>query len=173
MSTEKKWYAVYTRPRWEKKVHQLLQNKDIESYCPLNKVCRQWSDRKKMVMEPLFYSYVFIHVNVSEIVPVKQTDGVINLVYWLGKPAVIRDEEIEIIRQFLDAHEHVYLEKVKVDINNKVKIIEGPFMDMEGVVVDVMHNSVKVVLPSLGYALIAPLTKITLLKERSEISKTA
>lgn len=173
MSTEKKWYAVYTRPRWEKKVHQLLQNKDIESYCPLNKVCRQWSDRKKMVMEPLFYSYVFIHVNDSEIVPVKQTDGVINLVYWLGKPAVIRDEEIEIIRQFLDAHEHVYLEKVKVDINNKVKIIEGPFMDMEGVVVDVMHNSVKVVLPSLGYALIAPLTKITLLKERSEISKTA
>jgi hypothetical protein len=51
---ETKWYAVYTRPRWEKKVAEILTDKKIENYCPLNKVVRQWSDRKKIVHEPLF-----------------------------------------------------------------------------------------------------------------------
>lgn len=173
MSDQKKWYAVYTRPRWEKKVHHLLQKKSIESYCPLNKIYRQWSDRKKVVLEPLFFSYVFIHVCEAEMLSVKKTDGVINLVYWLGQPAVIRDKEIEAIREFLETYENVSLEKVKVSVDNTVKIIDGPFMDIEGVVVDVMHNSVKVVLPSLGYALIAPVTRIAVLKEKSQVSKTA
>lgn len=173
MDSQKKWYAIYTRPRWEKKVHQLLQNQKIESYCPLNKVCRQWSDRKKMVLEPLFFSYVFIYVTESEFLPVKKTDGVINLVYWLGQPAVIRDEEIEAIRQFLETYEQVSLEKVKISVNHTVKIMDGPFMDMEGVVVDVRHNSVKVILPSLGYALIAPVTKVAVLKDKSVLSQTA
>ena len=54
MSTEKKWYAVYTRPKWEKKVAELLSRKRIENYCPLNKSIKQWSDRKKTIFEPLF-----------------------------------------------------------------------------------------------------------------------
>ena len=58
----KYWYAVYTRPRWEKKVASLLDDKDIVHYCPLNKVTRQWSDRKKVVMEPLFKGYIFVQV---------------------------------------------------------------------------------------------------------------
>ena len=66
MNEDKNWYAVYTKPRWEKKVAGLLERKGIESYCPLNKVQRQWSDRKKIVMEPLFQSYVFVHVGAGE-----------------------------------------------------------------------------------------------------------
>ena len=57
-----KWFVVYTRPRWEKKVHSLLTAKSIESYCPLHKVRRKWSDRIKLVEEPLFKSYVFVRV---------------------------------------------------------------------------------------------------------------
>src|ERR1700733_7578238 len=90
----KSWYAVHTRPRWEKKVAGLLAKKKLEFYCPLNKVQRQWSDRKKIVTEPLFSSYVFVHIDETEQVPVRVTDGVINFVYWLGKPAVVRNEEI-------------------------------------------------------------------------------
>ncbi|MEI9958604.1 MAG: transcription termination/antitermination NusG family protein [Ferruginibacter sp.] len=56
------WHAVYTKPRWEKKVAALLEARGIEYYCPLNKVVKQWSDRKKVVLEPLFKSYVFVHV---------------------------------------------------------------------------------------------------------------
>src|SRR5215211_2634080 len=98
MINESKWYAVYTKPRWEKKVADLLTRKQIENYCPLNKVKRQWSDRKKIVMEPLFQSYVFVRVPKNMLTMVRETSGVLNFVYWLQKPAIIRDEEIDLIK---------------------------------------------------------------------------
>ncbi len=97
-----KWYAIYTRPRWEKKVNKLLTEKGIESYCPLNKVRRKWSDRMKLIEEPLFKSYVFIKITDESRTNVRMTDGVINFVYWDGKPAVIRDKEIQTIKLFLE-----------------------------------------------------------------------
>ena len=89
MQPEKKWYAVYTKPRWEKKIDSVLARKGIESWCPLQKVQRQWSDRKKTIEEPLFKSYVFVHVDEQERVKVLMTDGVLNYVFYLGKPAAI------------------------------------------------------------------------------------
>src|SRR5688572_20945239 len=102
-----KWFAVYTKPRWEKKVVKLLVEKGIENYCPLNKVRRQWSDRIKLVEEPLFKSYVFVRVCEEDRTTVRMTDGVINFVYWNGKPAIIKDKEIQAIKLFLDEHENV------------------------------------------------------------------
>ena len=101
----KKWLAVYTRPRWEKKVNQLLKEKGVESYCPLNKVRRKWSDRVKIVEEPLFKSYVFVKVNEADRAAVRMTAGAINFVYWGGKPAIIKEKEIAAIRKFLDEYE--------------------------------------------------------------------
>src|SRR5688572_31880878 len=100
MQKEKNWYAVYTKPRWEKKVFKLLQKKEIISYCPLNKVSRKWSDRIKIVEEPLFKSYVFVHVTEDFLPQVRFVDGVLNYVYWQGKPARIKNEEIEVIQKF-------------------------------------------------------------------------
>ena len=91
----RKWLAVYTRPRWEKKVNQLLAEKGVERYCPLNKIRRKWSDRVKVVEEPLFKSYVFVKVNDEDRTDVRMTPGVINFVYWQGKPAVIKEKEIK------------------------------------------------------------------------------
>ncbi len=88
------WYAIKTRPRWEKKVVILLNEKRIENYCPLNKVSHQWSDRKKIVMEPVFKSYVFVKIEEERKWDIKKINGVLNYVYWLGKPARIREEEI-------------------------------------------------------------------------------
>ena len=112
MELKKKWHAVYTRPRWEKKVAEMLTRRKIENYCPINKVVKQWSDRKKVVHEPLFRSYVFVKIAENELGYLKKTDGVISLVYWLRKPAVIRDTEIEAIRHFLDEYSSVKLERV-------------------------------------------------------------
>src|SRR3989337_3992836 len=155
MEQKKQWYAVYTRPRWEKKVANLLTRKEIENYCPLNKSVRQWADRKKTVYEPLFTSYVFVYTSENEMLPIRQTDGVLNFVYWLGKPAVIREEEIETIKDLLDNYCNIRLEKIDVNINDSVKIIHGPLMSKEGKVIEVMNNSIKVMLHSLGFALIA------------------
>lgn len=159
MRTEKKWYAVYTHAKWEKKVASLFTLKNIENYCPLNKVVRQWSDRKKILYEPLFTCYVFARITDKERLSVLQTDGVINYVSWQGKPAVIRDAEIELIRKFLLEHGNVRLEKIDVDVNDTVRIKYGLFMEQEGTVMEVLGKTIRVSLPSLGYAMLAEISK--------------
>ena len=155
----KNWYAVYTKPRTEKKVAELLQKKDIDTYCPLNRVLRQWSDRKKMVYEPLFSCYVFVQINTEEAIRVKETDGVLRFVSWLNKPAVIRDSEIETIKKFLNEHTNVQLEPIEVKVKDVIRIINGPLMEYEGNILSVKKNKVKVSLPSLGYMIVAEVDK--------------
>jgi len=145
------WYAIYTRPRWEKKVVRQLEEEGIEHYCPLVKVERQWSDRRKIIVEPLFSGYVFVRVNERDTAPVRKLDGCINFVYWLSKPAIIRGEEIEAVRQFLLDNERVRVEKTRVNLDDRVKIING--------VVGIKSRTVKVMLPSLGFALVAEVDK--------------
>jgi transcription antitermination factor NusG len=159
----KKWLAIYTRPRWEKKVNQLLTEKGFESYCPLNKVKRKWSDRIKVVEEPLFKSYVFVKVAEDDRSEVRMTSGAINYVYWNGKPAVIKEKEIAAIRRFLNEYEYVEARPMDVKVNQRVRIINGTFMDQEGKVLELRHKTAKIAIDSLGYILVAHIdrTKLT------------
>ena len=159
----RKWLAVYTRPRWEKKVNRLLTEKGLESYCPLNKVRRKWSDRMKVVEEPLFKSYVFVKVDNNDRIAVRMTNGAINFVYWDGKPAVIKEKEINAIKRFLNEYENVEANPVDLKVNQRVRITNGTLMDKEGKVLDVRHKTVKVAIESLGYILVAYIerTKLT------------
>lgn len=159
MGNIKKWYAVYTKPRWEKKVHGLLVEKGIETYCPLNKVRRKWSDRMKIVHEPLFKSYVFVRIPEEEKTPVRMTNGVVNFVYWLGKPAMVRDNEIELIRKFLDEYHDVEAIPIELQTDMKVQVQRGAFMNKEAKVLKVMGNKVQLVIESIGYSLIAVVDK--------------
>ncbi|MFQ5710087.1 MAG: transcription termination/antitermination NusG family protein, partial [bacterium] len=83
------WYALYTRPRFEKKVDLLLQEKGLESYLPLHTVLRRWSDRWKKVEEPLFSCYVFVRILLSQRIHAVQTDGVVRIVSFTGTPSPI------------------------------------------------------------------------------------
>lgn len=159
----RKWLAVYTRPRWEKKVNQLLLEKGLESYCPLNKVRRKWSDRYKVVEEPLFKSYVFVKVSEQDRTNVRMTTGAINFVYWDGKPAIVKEKEIMAIRRFLDEYENVEARPVNLKINQRVRVTNGTLMDYEGKIVGIQHKTVKVAIDSLGYILVATIdrTKLT------------
>ena len=159
MSNIKKWYAVYTKPRWEKKVHQLLIEKGVETYCPLNKVRRKWSDRMKTVHEPLFKSYVFVRIPDIEKTPVRTTSGVVNFVYWLGKPAIIRDNEIDLIRKFMDEYHEVQVVPLELKADMKVQVQRGAFMNKEAKVLKVMGNKVQLVIESIGYSLVAYVDK--------------
>jgi transcription antitermination factor NusG len=158
-----RWYAIYTRPRWEKKVNTLLQQKGIESYCPLNKVRRRWSDRIKTVEEPLFKSYVFVKIDDEEKTNVRMTDGVVNFVYWDGKPAIIKEKEIQVIRRFLDEYEQVEVHKMHFEPNERVRVIAGPMMDQEGQIMELKNKTAKVCIDSLGYILIAYIDKSKLI----------
>jgi transcription antitermination factor NusG len=162
---KQKWLAIYTRPRWEKKVNQLLLEKGMESYCPLNKVRRKWSDRVKIVEEPLFKSYVFVKVNDENRNNVRMTTGAINFVYWNGKPAVIKEREITAIKRFMNEYENVEAIPVHVNLNDRVRITNGTLMDLEGKVLEIRHKMVKVAIDSLGYILVAYI-------ERSKLSST-
>lgn len=155
----RKWLAVYTRPRWEKKVNQLLEEKGVERYCPLNKIRRKWSDRIKVVEEPLFKSYVFVKVNDDDRTEVRMTPGVINFVYWLGKPAIIKEKEINAIKRFLDEYENVEVRPIDFKINQRVKISAGPMMEQEGKILNIKNKAVTVAIDSLGYILIATIDK--------------
>jgi transcription antitermination factor NusG len=158
-----KWLAIYTRPRWEKKVNQLLTEKGLESYCPLNKVRRKWSDRIKVVEEPLFKSYVFVKVSDNDRTAVRMTAGAINFVYWQGKPAVIKEKEIIAIKRFLNEYENVEVQVLELKVDQRVRITNGTLMDHEGKVLDVRRKTVKVAIDSLGYILVAYIdrTKLT------------
>lgn len=156
MLTEKrKWYTVYTKPRWEKKVYALLTQRDIEAYCPLNRVRKKWSDRMKWVEEPLFKSYVFVRMADEEQAEVRMINGVVNFVYWLGKPAIIRDKEIEVIRKFLDEFDEVQAVPLEIRTDARVRIRRGALMDKEAKVVKVLKNKVQVIIESIGYSLVA------------------
>jgi transcription antitermination factor NusG len=162
MKNEKKWYVVYTKPRWEKKVYRLLQEQDVEYYCPLNKVQKKWSDRTKIVEEPLFKSYVFVRIPEAEQTKVRMTNGVINFVYWLGKPAIIKDKEIELIKMFLNEYENVKAESIELSTNMKVRIKQGAFMDREAVIKKIYNKKVQVIIESIGYCLTAVVDKSNL-----------
>jgi len=166
-SITRKWLAVYTRPRWEKKVHQLLTAKGLESYCPLNKIRRKWSDRIKIVEEPLFKSYVFVRVSDDDRAAVRMTAGAINFVYWQGKPALIREKEIATIKRFLNEYENVEVQPMDLHLNQHVRITTGPLMDQEGKILSLRHKTVKVAIDSLGYILVAYIERSKLTSARS------
>lgn len=156
---KKYWYALYTKPRWEKKVATLLSEKSVEAYCPLNRVLKKWSDRMKKVEEPLFKSYVFVRITDDLQQKVRLTPGVMNFVYWNGKPAIIRSTEIDIIRKFLNEYDQVIAEPVRLEPDSRVRINQGLFMDKEATIIKVEGNKVKVVIESIGYSLIASVEK--------------
>jgi transcription antitermination factor NusG len=153
METNTWWHAVYTKPRWEKKVAALLEARGIEYYCPLNKVVKQWSDRKKTVLEPLFKCYVFVQVREDKKWELLKIAGILNYVTWLGKPAKIKESEIDIIRKFLKEFESVQVVEDTLEINARVKVKQGALMNYQGILLQLSGNRASVKIESMGLQL--------------------
>ncbi|MCG7856233.1 UpxY family transcription antiterminator [Flavihumibacter sediminis] len=157
---EKRWYVVYTKPRWEKKVSELLKRKGIEHYCPMNKVRKKWSDRYKIIEEPLFKSYLFVHIEETEQSSIRFVEGVVNYVYWLGKPAIVRNDEIEKIKRFLNEYSDIKVISIdQINRGSVVMINSGVFMDLKAVVVEDRVKTVILEIISLGIRLVATVPK--------------
>ena len=155
MAQEKKWYVIYTKPRWEKKIALLLAEKEIEHYCPLNKITKQWSDRRKIIEEPLFKGYVFVKRSLHDKWDIKIIPGILNYVYWLGKPAVVKESDIKIIKKFLHEFNDVEVSNAKIVLNNKVQVKQGLMMNYKGIVLEELGNKAKVKIDSMGMILTA------------------
>ncbi len=147
------WYALYTKPRKEQKVAQQLEELGFVVYLPLKVEVKQWSDRKKKVISPLFSSYVFIQIEESKRSDVFVIDGVLNYVFWLGKPAVIRNNEIELMRHEIEKpNREVFVERLTP--GEQIKLKEGVFKGQEAFVEYISNQKAHLFLPHLGIKLV-------------------
>ena len=130
-----KWYPIYTRSRAEKKTQEKLAQKNIETYLPLKKVLKQWSDRKKIVEEPLLNSYLFIYISAKEYNDVLLTPGFTRFIYFSGKIAAIPEKQIQDLRLLLANGADLKLIEFDITTGEKVLIKAGPF---KGIIAEVV-----------------------------------
>ncbi len=135
----KHWYALYTKPRHEFKAELQLESNGIEHFLPTVIRIRQWSDRKKKVKEALFKSYIFIHANEKERLTALEQNAIVRTIFFDGKPAIIPDWQIDNLKKMLERSTDVaVMDQLK--IGTRVKIISGPFKDVEGVVYETVNQ---------------------------------
>jgi transcription antitermination factor NusG len=133
-STDKYWFALYTKPRNEFKAEQQLTTVDITNYLPTVTLLKQWSDRKKKVTEPLLRGYIFIYANEEERLISLEQQSIVRCVFDVGRPARIPDWQIDNLRTMLDTKADVIVHKGIVP-GAKVIIKDGPFDGIIGTVV--------------------------------------
>lgn len=154
------WFAVYTKPERAKKVASILNRKGIKNYLPENNIIGVNAKNKKASKEPLFCSYLFVYINECEISLLQGISGIVNMVYWLAKPVVISNGEIEAIKQLTSFYHNIRLEKTPVNMNDSVRIIDEPVISFKENSASIKFQTLKIVLPSLGYVMIAERDKV-------------
>ena len=134
MAKAKQWYVFYTKSRQEKKVRDLLLRHGYEAFLPMQKVLRQWSDRKKKVEVPLFNSYIFVKDFEHKIADILQTPGVAWNIRHNARPAVLREEEYQLIHRFLATGYFLETpgEVDSFEVGDKARIIDGPLAGLQG-----------------------------------------
>jgi transcriptional antiterminator RfaH len=148
------WYPVYTNSRAEKKAYQELQRKNIEAYLPLKKTLKQWSDRKKMVEEPLLKSYLFVYMSNKEYAEVSMTPGISRFIYFSGKIAKIPNKQLEDLKLLLATEQELEVFDYELSPGEKVLINAGPFMGIIAELVAIKNKKNLILrLDSLGYSI--------------------
>jgi transcription elongation factor/antiterminator RfaH len=135
ISIEKHWFALYTKPRHEYKAEEEIRNHSIEVYLPTIIVEKRWSDRKKKVEEPLFKNYLFVRADECERINCLKIPSVIKTVCFNGRPSIIPDWQIENLKKILIEKPDLFVTN-RIEIGQKVQIIEGPFQDVVGIVTE-------------------------------------
>ena len=146
------WYVLITKPKSEKKVAQKLEEKGIEVCCPVSVEVRQWSDRQKKVEVPLLPSMVLVKLEDKQRPIVFETYGALRYLFWLGKPAIVSEAEVEALLDIKSNHLKVL--EIEPLTPGKVIDVKGLGMTAEkGTVKYVSGNQCWVVLHSLGYVI--------------------
>ncbi|MDQ0967597.1 transcriptional antiterminator RfaH [Flavobacterium sp. W4I14] len=149
-----RWYPVYTRSRAEKKANEELNRKGIQTYLPLKKAVKQWSDRKKIVEEPLIKSYLFAYISAREYAEVLMTNGVARFIYFSSQVASIPDQQIHDLKLLLATDADLELIDYDIKPGESVLIKAGPFKGIIAELVSV-HNKQRIILrlQNMGYSI--------------------
>ena len=143
------WFVIHTKPRFEKKVEERLLSFGIEAYCPTRKEIRLWSDRKKKVDVPVLPSMVLVRLKEKEVNDVFNINGVIRYMFWLGKRAIVREQEIDILKNYLNGNAIINQEIIKLNSGDRINL--SGFNNENGVIEKVSKNTAWVFLENLGY----------------------
>jgi transcription antitermination factor NusG len=150
----KTWYAVYTKPRSEKKTTAELVSAGIEVFLPLIKNLKQWSDRKKWVEEPLFRSYLFVHISKTEYYKVLSAFGVVRYIAFEGKAVPVPFQQILAIKQYINDEEIVAESSKDFVVGDKVEIFRGPLKGLTGHLMKIQgKQKVRIEIESIGHSI--------------------
>jgi len=143
------WYVLHTKPRNEKKVEEQLLSLGINAYCPKKTEIRFWSDRKKKIEIPLLPSMVLVKLNNNDINRVFESPGVIRYMFWMGKRAIVRQSEIDILKKYLYGSYNLRNSKSSdIDVGDNFSI--HSFNNEMGVVNRISNNHIWIYLESIG-----------------------
>ena len=132
-----KWYAIYTNPRAEKLVYTRLLETGVETFLPLQKTYRQWSDRKKLVERPLLSSYVFVKVIPKEFPLVYKTTGVVKFVSFEGHPVAIPQNQIDNLRLLVNSDAEIEVTGESLAKGDNVEVVSGSLIGLTGELVSI------------------------------------
>ena len=145
------WYVLYTKPRSEKKVEEELLSIGIHAYCPTRSEIRIWSDRKKRVEIPLLPSMVLVNLDDEHINRVFESSLVVRYMFWMGKRAVVRQSEVDILKKYLDGSDNSTISKSSsINVGDDFKL--QSFNNEKGIVNRISNNNIWIYLKSIGYS---------------------
>ncbi|SHN24311.1 UpxY family transcription antiterminator [Mucilaginibacter sp. OK098] len=150
-----KWYPVYTYPRAEKKAYQALVNKGIETYLPLHRQLKQWSDRKKWTEEPFIKSYLFVHIKEHEQTEVLMTKGIARFLYFSGKITPMPDRQINELKLLMASPYELEITAEDLQPGERIMIKAGPLKGLIGEIISYRsQKQLALRLENLGYSII-------------------
>lgn len=146
------WFVLCVKSQQEKKVARVLEKMNVEVYCPVLQETKVWSDRKKVVETPLFKSYVFVKLEEKYRGIVFGAPGVIRYLFYLGKPAIVRDEEIWEIKKWIADNSKDLDALSQLIPGSEVVIQNGLLKNHKGIVYWINKNNVSFLLKEMGVA---------------------
>ena len=162
---EGKWYAVYTNPRAEKQVYQRLLEEEIETFLPLQKTFRIWSDRKKLIEKPLLPSYLFVKTTSKCFPRLYRIKGVVKLVSFEGKPVSIPVKQIDNLRLLVNSDAEIEVTSENFAQGDNVEVISGSLVGLTGELIKIgSRNRVVIRIDRLDQNLIVKIPKAFLRK---------
>ncbi|MEX0686525.1 MAG: UpxY family transcription antiterminator [Balneolales bacterium] len=133
----RKWLVFYTRSRAEKSCEIQIKNMEIEVFLPKCLEIRQWKDRKKELILPLFPNYIFARVDEAERIRVLECNGIVSNLSFNGQLVEMssRDiDQIDIMQKQPSALEVVTTPLPK--LGETITIQQGPMSGLKGEIVD-------------------------------------
>lgn len=150
-----KWYPVCTYPRAEKRACQALINKGFETYLPLQRQIKQWSDRKKWIEEPLIKSYLFLRIKENDKTEVLMTKGIARFIFFSGKVTSMPDRQIKELKLLLASSFDLEITDEKLQPGEKVIIKAGTLKGLTGEMISYRSQKMLALrLENLGYSIV-------------------